>query len=429
MGRRCKCALNAYCRGNRLRLQPQRRRVAGHLQVAAPHQALVAVKHLAQAFPVNGAGRAAAIQLLRFKHRFYGVKVRWRAHQPLHLVARLAARAFPPMGRLKHRFALDEGVKRAARAERPAVPDCAPRLVPQLKSGQRAAVQHIDAYPVPAHRPRRQQSVAPLMVQPGQAARARRVAAPLQADLPLHRHLRQAVVIAEMLGRGPLARHAALALQQHRLGFGEIQIQRKALGLHLRAQATVTLPGQRPVLQEQAGVFRLRPGLVCGVAASGQARPAGYALVAVQGFTGYVANGGVGKQQVLCGQFGTRALGGCHFAAEKRDLKAQRGRRSARKGAARDVPPLGLKAWVGAKVLRELQGFVQGHPGLRGCVLWRSIGWGGLANTCACRTPGPKRAHRIAPRGCYRHRFSLRLASYFAIFHKYIVRIRLFVNT
>jgi len=106
-------------------------------------------------------------------------------------------------------------------------------------------------------------------------------------------------------------------------------------------------------LQAQAGVVRPRPGLVGRVAASGQARPAGYALVAVQGFTGYVADGGVGKQQVLCGQFGARALGGCHFAAEKRDLKAQSACPIAGWGMTGDIPPLGLEACVGAKVARE----------------------------------------------------------------------------
>jgi len=113
-------------------------------------------------------------------------------------------------------------------------------------------------------------------------------------------------------------------------------------------------------LQAQAGVVRPRPGLVGRVAASGQARPAGYALVAVQGFTGYVAHGGVGKKQVLGGQFGARLLRGSYFAAEKRDLKAQRCRRIAGWGITGDIPPLGFEACVGTEVARELQGIVLG---------------------------------------------------------------------
>jgi hypothetical protein len=76
-------------------LQPQRPGVAGHFQVTARHFAAIAVVHVAQAFPVDGTGGTAAVQLLVVDHGLDGVEIGRRAYHPFHRVAGLRQRALP----------------------------------------------------------------------------------------------------------------------------------------------------------------------------------------------------------------------------------------------------------------------------------------------------------------------------------------------
>ena len=171
----------------------------------------MAVKQIAQTFPVHGAGGLTAVEFLSVYHCLDRVKVSRGAYQPLHRVARLRERALPKTQGFEDDFAPAEGVKRALRrAERAAIPHGAAILAPQSKSRQRAAIVQVHADPVPAPGFGVQQFIAPFMVQPGFAADFK--ALPAQCDLPAGGQLRLAVVVAGLARVRPLAGQTLLAL-------------------------------------------------------------------------------------------------------------------------------------------------------------------------------------------------------------------------
>src|SRR5204863_8497543 len=137
----------------------------------------------------------------------------------------------------------------------------------------RAAVVEVHADPVPADRVGAEKRIAPLMVEPGGAGDRDRLAA-VEREQATHRKLRLAVVEAELRGVGPLARDAALALQQHRLRRGELEVEAKARAVARRTRAVTARPvralaGEAPVAKDQA-----RVGLGSGGDAEAAAREA-----------------------------------------------------------------------------------------------------------------------------------------------------------
>ena len=113
------------------------------------------------------------------------------------------------------------------RAERAAVPERAAAGRAQPKGGERAAVVEVHADPVPTLGVGVQQFFAPLMVQPSLARDIESL--PLQGDLAAGVQLRVAVVVAGLTRFWPFARQAVLALQNQRLGFIHLQLQREVV--------------------------------------------------------------------------------------------------------------------------------------------------------------------------------------------------------
>ena len=95
-------------------LQPQRLRVARHLQIAAAHALALRVEQFAQAFPVDRAGRAAAVELLVVQQRAHLEDAGRRLDAPSRRVGRARARAGPACARRSKRSS--SGAEHAQRA-------------------------------------------------------------------------------------------------------------------------------------------------------------------------------------------------------------------------------------------------------------------------------------------------------------------------
>jgi hypothetical protein len=159
--------------------------------------------------------------------------------------------------------------------------------------------------------------------------------------------LRQAVVVAGLFFVRTLARQAFVALQQQRLCFRKLQLERKVGGAQA-GTVYAALALQRPVAQLQ--------GHALGASGGNVKTLAGNALVVPEFFALHVGDGGVRKNKLLGRELRLHALRGIHARPEKRELKAKLPpRRGA--GVAGDVPPLGAKVGVCTKVARKLQRF------------------------------------------------------------------------
>ncbi len=80
---------NLNCGG----LHPQRLRIPRHLQIPAPNPLAVAAQKVAQALPVNRAGRLAAVEFLVVDDGFDGVEICGGANDPFDRVGGLGERA------------------------------------------------------------------------------------------------------------------------------------------------------------------------------------------------------------------------------------------------------------------------------------------------------------------------------------------------
>ena len=250
------------------------------------------VEQFAQAFPVKRAGGLSAVQFLCVEEGAYRVTAGRRVDLPLHRVAGLRGRAEPVALRLHaHLLGRKVSAGRAGRAVRPARPQGAAVGAAQHEGCQGAAVVEIDADPVPAACLRVQQLFAPFMIEPGPALH--RPALALQFNAAARVQLGLAVVVAGLAELRALARKAAIALQQHRLGGVKAQGQAQAAG----RQAGVVGAGlhrsfapKMPAAQPQVGV--VRGGL-------GQPKAfAGDGLVVPEPTRRHIADGHMGKDEL-----------------------------------------------------------------------------------------------------------------------------------
>src|SRR5687767_12011206 len=76
-------------------LEPQRLRVAGHLEIAAPDAPPARVLQIAQSFPVDGTGRTPAVEFLVVQQCLHPEDAGRRLDAPSGRVGRARARAGP----------------------------------------------------------------------------------------------------------------------------------------------------------------------------------------------------------------------------------------------------------------------------------------------------------------------------------------------
>ena len=180
-------------------------------------------------------------------------------------------------------------------AEAAAGPQRAAVATAQHEGGERAAVEEVDADPVPAHGVGVQDLVAPLVVDPGAAVGRRDAAATLDGQGGAWPELRFAVVVAGLALVGPLAREAGVALQQQRLRSAAIV----SSSLNPVA-ATTRAPARRPRGAATTAPRRTAASSLRGRAQRRRRRPgpARDALVVVVAPRAQVGQRGVREQQL-----------------------------------------------------------------------------------------------------------------------------------
>ena len=208
-----------------------------------------------------------------------------------------------------------------------------------------------------------QQRLAPFVVEPGAAGDGKRLA--VQAQRAAHRQLRLAQIVAGLCRIGALARVAGLALQQHRLGGGELQVEREIS----RGRVELRLVGmpadaaaahQPPAAQAHIGVGRR----CLGDAEAG----AGDARVVAQALLPQVGHRGMSEQHLARGEAAGVIGGYVGARAKERELESIRVTRSRRVEPTGHVPPLGAELGMAAEVARQRDRHTRPHDRLRRCL-------------------------------------------------------------
>ena len=216
------------------------------------------------------------------------------------------------------------------------------------KRHQRAAVVEVHADPVPAGGAGIEVGVAPLVVEPGAAGDAGGPA--LDRERAPHGELRLAVVAARLFRPRPLAREAAFALQDERLGRGERQVVGEAGAVARRvrlvgARARRTAACEAPIAQDERGV---------GGRGLGDAEAAARdALVVAQASRREVGDGAVREQHLARREAARLRAGDGGGGTEERDLEAPEALAGGERAG--HVPPLGARLEMRAEVAREAE--------------------------------------------------------------------------
>src|SRR5256885_9574237 len=230
--------------------QLQRLPIPRQLQVAAPG-VLVPCPRPHGAFPVDGAGARARVELLVL-------------HERLDLEDEGAGRdahrnrifgCGPPRAPAPERLEADLSRLEAAHAavgvsQGSARPDTGAVGRADPESHQRTAVRKIDPDPIPADRSFREGLARPLVIEPGFARDLQPASA--DDDAARDREVRKAVVIARLRRVRPLAAEAALALEQHRLVRIEAEAVAEIARRDLRLVGAPVL-SEGPVLDRDLG--------------------------------------------------------------------------------------------------------------------------------------------------------------------------------
>src|SRR5216683_7333967 len=224
--------------------------IPGQLEVAAPGL-LLPLPRAHRAFPVDGAGARARVELLVLHERLdlQGQGAGLHAHRN-RIFGSCPGRAPAPerlesdLSRLEAAHAAVGAPQGSARPETPAVPG------PHAKRHERTAVREIDSDPVPADRLLGQDFARPFVIEPGFARDLQLAAA--DDDAARDREMRNAVVVARLRRVRPFAAEAALALEQHRLFRIEAEPIAEIARRDLRRVAAPGLP-ERPVFDRDLG--------------------------------------------------------------------------------------------------------------------------------------------------------------------------------
>src|SRR2546425_3939368 len=317
--------------------------IPGQLEVAAPGL-LLPLPRAHRAFPVDGAGARARVELLvlherldlqvqgagldAHRNRILGSGPR-RAPAPERLEADLS--------RLEAAHAAVCAPQSSARPETAAVPGA------HAKRHERTAVGKIDSDPVPADRLRGQSLARPFVIEPGFARDLQLAAA--DDDAARDREMRKAVVVARLRRVRPLAAEAALALEQHRLFRIKPEPIAEIARRDLRRVAAPGLP-QRPVFDRDLGAALFGLG-------EPQARARG-ALIVQQRCGERIGERRVREEQLPRREPALNIFRNARPVAKESDLHAELPA-AGRLEPAGDVPPFAAELRMAAVVSRELQ--------------------------------------------------------------------------
>src|SRR5712691_882342 len=317
--------------------------IPGQLEVAAPGL-LLPLPRAHRAFPVDGAGARARVELLVLHERLdlqrHGACL--HAHRN-RIFGSCPGRAPAPerlesdLSRLEAAHAAVGAPQGSARPEAPAVPG------PHAKRHERTAVGEIDSDPVPADRLLGQSLARLFVIEPGFARDLQLAAA--DDDAARDREMRKAVVVARLRRVRPFAAEAALALEQHRLFRIEPEPVAEIARRDLRR---VAAPGlrERPVFDRDLGAALF--GL-------GEPEPRARGALIVQQPTGRrIGERRVRKEQLPRRKPARNIFGDARPVAKKSDLHAELPA-AGRLEPARDVPPFAAELRMAAVVSRELQ--------------------------------------------------------------------------